>query len=213
MIAMILGLLIVAGVISIFLASNRSTKYSDGLRSMQENGRQAITVLQTAIRQSGYSSTNAIMAIDLASSGSNSITVRSESLFDCVGNSTAAAPSPGIASNRYSFDGTTNQILCAGSMPASPTMPVADNVELFRILYGIDVNGDGVVEQFVRYPEVNSVFDVLSVQVGVLVVSDLPIKDQIVSKNYHVLDAMYASNDSFGRQVYQATVSIRNKTP
>ncbi len=211
MIAMVLGLFIIAGVISIFIASNKSTKYSDGLRSMQENGRQAVFVLQSAIRQAGYSSDKEIMAVDLAKSGTTRIAVRAESTIDCTGTSTASAPEPGIAVNSYFLDVAAKQIMCSGSIASSTPIPVADNIEAFQILYGIDVDKNGVVEQFVRHAEIPNAFDITSIQIGILVVTDSPVKDKTYSKTYYVLDGSKATNDLFGRQVFRATVNIRNK--
>ncbi|MCB1755507.1 MAG: PilW family protein [Gammaproteobacteria bacterium] len=211
MIAMVIGLIILAGVINIFVASRQSTRYSDGLRSMQENGRQAVFVMQSAIRQAGYSTGDPILAVDLANSDTDKISVRYQADSDCTGTATGAATPPGIAVNTYSYDLANKQIICTGNVGAAP-MPVADNVETLQFLYGLDENRDGVIERYVRYSEVGNAADIAGIQFGLLVVTDGPIKDMAVSKTYTVLDSTFTADDLYGRQVFQSMIIIRNKS-
>lgn len=214
MIAMVIGLIIIAGVINIFIASQQSTRYSDGLRSMQENGRQAVFVLQNAIRQAGYSTGDPVAAIDLANSGPAQLTVRYQSPLDCSGGDTSAAIPVGIAVDTYSLVDTADpgqQIVCTGNVGATP-IPVVDNVESVQFLFGLDEDGDDVIERYASFAEVTDEIDIAGIKFGLLVVTDNPIKDFQVNKTWTVLDGTFTANDKFGRQVFQSMVLIRNKS-
>ncbi len=210
MIAMVIGLIILAGVVNIFVASRHSARFTDGLQSMQENGRQAIFVLQYAIRQAGYSESNDLTAIDLATSNADRITVRHQSPVDCTGADTSTAPVPGVAVDEYYHDQSNNQVLCKGNVGTAP-MPVAENIEAIRFLYGLDTDDDGDIERYVRYTEVADVSQVAGIQFAILVVTDDPVKDRKLNKTFTILDDTKSSNDLFGRQVFQSTVIIRNR--
>jgi len=104
MIAMVLGLLIISALFNIFAGTKRSTEFSDGLRTMQENGRYGIATLQQSMRLAGYSTelNNTFPPLDIAAGSDSSIVVQMVASYDCNGKSTA--PVGGIAVNTYSFD-------------------------------------------------------------------------------------------------------------
>lgn len=64
MIAMVVGLLLLAGVIQIFLSSKQSYQLLDGLSRLQENGRFAMDVVTLNVRHAGYK-TNGLAGNDL----------------------------------------------------------------------------------------------------------------------------------------------------
>lgn len=65
MIAMVVSLLLLAGVIQIFLSSKQSYQLQDGLSRLQENGRFAMDVVTLNLRHAGYK-TNGLAGDDLA---------------------------------------------------------------------------------------------------------------------------------------------------
>ncbi len=214
MISSVIGLLILAGVINVFIASRYSMRFSDGLRLMQDNGRQAVYVMQNAIRHAGLiegmSMTNSIRPVDLANSSPVQLTLRRQSDFDCNGVSTLTAADPGIAADTYSYNAANKTIVCTGNVGLNP-MVIADNVESLRFLYGVDENADGVIERYVSYAEVANEFDVAGLYFGMLVATDGEVKDENLSKTYTILDTQVTENDKLGRQVFQSSIIIRNR--
>lgn len=216
MISLVIGLIILAGVVNIFIASRQTTQFSDGLRSMQENGRQGVFVLQNAIRAAGFTTANTPIApIVLGGSANNKIAIFHQTDNDCTGTSTAAAPTPGFAVDTYAYDAANRQLTCLGDVTAAAggaAVALVDNLWNFRVLYGLDSDADGVTERYVDYAEVTNAADVSAVKFGLLVRTDFEVKDQPDTRKYTVLNDQYSvSNDKHGYQVYQSSVIIRNK--
>lgn len=216
MISSVIGLLILAGVINVFIASRYSMRFSDGLRLMQDNGRQAAYVMQNAVRHAGLTEGMSMMSsvrpVDLANSSSVALRLRRQSDVDCNGVSTLAAANPGVAVDTYSYNAANRTIVCTGNVGLNP-MVIADNVDSLRFLYGVDEDGDkdGVIERYVAYSEVKNEFDVAGVYFGMLVSTDGDVKDDVLSKTYTILDSQFSANDKIGRQVFQSSIILRNR--
>jgi type IV pilus assembly protein PilW len=208
MISMTIGLIILAGVVNIFIASRSTTRYSEGLQSIQENGRHGVFVMQSALRQAGYSTTGDIDAFDLGLSGDSKITIRHESNMDCTGGDTAVVG--GLAEDTYSYDAVNKQINCVGNVGATP-MEIVDNIEAFQLLYGLDEDEDGTIERYVAYAEVSDVYAISSVKFALLVASDGAILTHSESKSHTVLKQLITTSDALGRKVFQSSAMIRNK--
>lgn len=100
------------------------------------------------------------------------------------------------------------------------TERVAENVEDLDFLYGLDDDGDGAVDRYLRADQIGGGRwnDVLSVRVGLVVVSAeaaVPGGGQVVRlrdiDGDTVLDAQPAAGDRRLRQVFTTTVSLRNR--
>ena len=64
MISLVLGLIIVSAVVNVYMGSTRSSRFTSGLSSMQENGRYGVSALQRGIRMAGYSPGRRIAPFD-----------------------------------------------------------------------------------------------------------------------------------------------------
>ena len=214
MISVVIGLIIIAGVVNIFIASRHSTEFSDGLRDMQDNGRQIAFVLKDAILHAGMSNTDDLLPVDISNSGDAFVTLRVQSAMDCAGDDTAGAATPGIAENRYFYDAINDQVKCRGNV-ANTEMVIADNVEMLRFLYGVDEDYDpdalNGIERYVPHAEVADEGQVSGIKFGVLVATDGPVKDLATSKTYTVLNSSITANDRIARQVFHSSTIIRNK--
>jgi len=208
MIALVLGLIVVSAVFNVFIGSSRSSTFSDGLRSLQENGRHGISVLQRGFRKAGYHPNGPIEAFLVGQSSDSAIAVQSFAATDCNGESTAA--NDGIAVNTYTFDGANNQITCTGSSASPTAMPLVDAVDGFQILYGVDSNMDGSVDSYNTYDASVSSFDVKSLRMAILVNSVEPIRTRAISETHALLTQEIATNDRIARNVFTTTVLLRN---
>lgn len=209
MISLVLGLVIISAVINVYVGSSRSSQFTEGLRTMQENGRYGVSALQRGIRLAGYSPGTKIDPFDFAAASEESIVVRSRQVTDCNGQSTVAAG--GIAVNTYSIDETEWRIVCRGNSAAATDMPLVDGVYGFRVLYGIDADGDRFSETYVPYDEDLDPLQVNSVRFALLVGSNGPIRSRSIAETHVLLDREYATNDPLSRRVFTTTVLLRNR--
>lgn len=216
MIGTVLGLIVVAAVFNIYSANSRSAQFTDGLQAMQENGRYGISVLQRSFRLAGYSPVTALDedqldAIDFTLSSDSSIVVQSQQLYDCNGSDTT--PEGGVAINTYTLDTDTQQITCEGNA-GKIVMPVVEGVEEFRVLYGLDEDGDPDTNAPQRYVPYNNTLqsdDVVALRFALLVNSGNPIRSRDISESFVVLDREVERADRLAREVFTSTVYLRNR--
>lgn len=208
MIAMVLGLLVIAALMNMYVGSSRSSIFSEGLRTMQENGRHGVQVLKRGIRLAGYSPETRIQAFDLAAGDESTLVVRMMAERDCNGRSTAA--SAGIAVNTYALDTANEQITCMGNSALASRMPVIDGVEDFRVLYGIDADDDGFPESYREYSGAVNPLEIRAIRFALLVTSQRNIRSRAVAETHVLLDKQVNSNDQRARHVFTSTVLLRN---
>jgi type IV pilus assembly protein PilW len=118
--------------------------------------------------------------------GSDTLVVRyvagsSDGTLDCNGASNtnvppaAPAPDTGVqVVNTFSVDAGNNLVCQVGTGTAQT---LAGNVQSFTVLYGVDLNGDGSVDQYLNATAVNAANswnNVLSIQVQLTFVNPLP---------------------------------------
>jgi len=105
MIALVLGILLVSALINIYIGSTRSSSFTRGLQSVQENGRHGISVLQRDIRLAGFTNSTVenMTPFDIENADENTIIVRKREEFDCNGQPTT--DNDGVAINTYRWIG------------------------------------------------------------------------------------------------------------
>jgi len=208
MIGLVLGLIVISAVFNTYLGSTRSSRFSQGLQQMQENGRYGIATLQRGIRLAGFSTTGNEDPFDLASSRSDVIVARTQSRYDCNGAETAAFG--GIAVNRYAHNSTDNTITCTGNA-GGVEMPVVEGVEAFRVLWGVDRDFDGTPESYVPHGLGFDVDSVVALRVAILVNSGEPIRTRRGQETHVLFDLEVETDDKIARSVFTSTVMLRNK--
>ncbi|MGH8539721.1 MAG: PilW family protein [Stenotrophobium sp.] len=240
MIALVIGLLIIAGVGEVFLAGRASYSVQQRLSDLQENGRFALHFLQSDIRRAGYPNSNT--GIDAFSTktpaascppkvisdswtcdgGGNApdmISISYEGGRDCLGQKV-----PGLVINTYYVDApkdrlkgqTFGSLMCHGN--GGPRgQPLVSGIENMQILYGEDTDSNGYANRYVRADEVSNWANVVSVRIAVLAstVDAVAGDDPGDSRTYRLLDAS-ATTPLPARvraRVFQTTVEVRNRTP
>ncbi|PID61065.1 MAG: hypothetical protein CSB44_08330 [Gammaproteobacteria bacterium] len=212
MIAMVLGLVLLAAGMNMYAGSTRSSRFSEGIQSMQDNGRYGISVLRQGLRLAGFSPSVDLEPLDLANSSSAQVTIRTAHPYDCNGQSTASTD--GIAVNTYSYDSSSETITCTGNQDGSSAMPLVEGVEAFRILYGVDAEASDDSDAPQRYVAWNAGLradEVSSLRIALLVNSGKAIRSRSVSGTYVVLDEEVTINDRMAREVFSSTVLLRNR--
>ena len=64
MVAMVVGLILIAGVIEIYVNSKQTYRNQDALSRLQENGRYVLSILSTNIRPAGFSGCGNIASVE-----------------------------------------------------------------------------------------------------------------------------------------------------
>ncbi|NND92739.1 MAG: hypothetical protein HKN42_17930 [Granulosicoccus sp.] len=211
MITMVLGLIIIAAVFNMYAGNSKSARFTEGLQNMQENGRYGVSVLQHGMRLAGYSPDGYIDSLDMAASSSNSIAIRSRQPYDCNGRLTSATD--GLAVNVYRHDAATSQLTCQGNQGGQP-MAVVEGVEAFRLLYGVDADGDDTTDEPQSYRTYDPALDpseVVALRFALLVNSGQPIRSRNVQESFVVLTEELQRNDRFAREIFSSTVKLRNR--
>ena len=89
---------------------------------------------------------------------------------------------------------------------------IAYGVEQFQVQYGLDTNDDGSVDSFVDAPAYNSTQwdDVIAARIWILVRAECQEPGFTDSNTYAMGDVNYTPSDSYRRQMFTSTVSLRN---
>lgn len=99
---------------------------------------------------------------------------------------------------------------CASSL-ADERFPLVPGIERIQFNYGVDVDSDGVVDQYQKASQVSQWGSVLSVRVAVLVRSLKPIKEVAEAKSFMLLDnKIDIAADQYQREVFQTTIRLQN---
>jgi len=178
---------------------------------MQENGRYGVSALQRGFRLAGFSPTERIDPVDVAKSGSDSITVVMQREFDCNGINTATSSRPGFAINTYALDTNTSTITCEGSGAGAVPMPLVEGVDSFRVLYGLDTDDDQVPESYVTHDPGMPANQIVGIRFALLVNSGIEIRSRPSAEQHVVLDEVVPKDDRFTRHVFSSTVMLRNR--
>ncbi len=213
LIALMLGLLVTGIVIQVYLTNIRVQQFNQNFSLMQEDGRFLLSYLRAAIQMGGYNDpdtafvphpSNAVEGTD----GPDSISVYYEGgtgVVDCVG--TAIAPGFGVSDV---FTVLGDGLVCNGSVEA-----VVSGIESLQIQYGLDLDGDGVPNQFVKASDVapspGDWSDVVSVRVAALLRSDEEVTNDPDTQVYQVLDQTFGpAGDRRIRKLFTTTIALRN---
>ena len=229
MVAMTIGLFLVAVIGNLFVGAKQTYRTQDNLARLQENGRFALELLGRNIRDAGYTNISfappaskyaAPTAIgfvkpdgtpDIAITGSNgspdTITVSYDAATDCLN---AAAPG-GRAVNAFSIN-AGKQLICLGNGSATSQV-ILDDVEDMQIFYGEDTDGDQNPNRYVVAGTAGLVMgNVTAVRLCVLVRSS---EDNLANKEQTYTDCSGSSvtaADKRIRRTFSATYNLRNRT-
>ena len=108
-------------------------------------------------------------------------------------------------------DVTKNSLYLIDYIKGTGKQELAENVEDMVINYGIDTDGDGVVNQFVKYNAVTDWSQVASVEVEVLFKSG-DTNVNITNQSYYFDGVLKTSTDKNLYRSYKTYIALRNKT-
>jgi len=305
MVALVIALILMAGIGQIFLSSKKSFNVQSALGRQQENGRYAVNVITQDLRRAGYWGGNADITqitgtlgqasddgscaaggntwgrmIDRRIYGLNDTNAGYACIPDAdyargdvlvvryaapwqVGSSTTpeydanraylrsslfggriflgsdqgsaandmdldlATPAPAtervaeLVAQAY-YIGPSGQT-CRGSVVTSlfreslnnSGLPrkgeIAHGVDNFQVRFGVDSDGDNAVNQYYDPQNVPNWGQVMAARIWLLTRAECPETGFSNTSTYAMADRNYTPNDAIRRQLYQATVRLRNK--
>lgn len=244
MVAIALGLLLVAVVIQIYAGTKATYNKQEDLSRLQENGRVALEVIGRAARISAFKSNPAAVYSTVfpasklaikgtpgaAGNGNDSLIIRFEGSGD--GLHTPTSPDGtvvdclGVAKDSNLM--TYNELYIANN-PATgrPALfcdtsdngtvdgvPVVNEIENMRFLYGVDISGNGGVDFYVSASQVANWDQVVSLRIGLVASTPNTINPTAGASTYNVLGNIYSPvNDRRSRRLYTMIIALRNRTP
>jgi type IV pilus assembly protein PilW len=155
MVALVISLILLAGVSQIFLANRETYRMQAGLARVQENARFTIDQLRNEISMAGFPE---IIGGPLALAGTNgtSISVRTQAA-DCLGDATGGA----VVVNTYTLAGTS--LTCSND---GVSQILVDGIQALNFSYGIDLDkkADRAAERYTIPTTVADLEKVVSVR-------------------------------------------------
>jgi len=242
MISIVLGLLLVAVVIQIYIGSKATYNKQEDISRLQENGRVALDIIGRVARISGFKSdpaavysaifpatTPAIIGTPGAAGSSDSVIVRYQgsgdglhtptspdgSVIDCLG---VPKDSNVMIYNEFYIanNATTGRpgLFCDTTANRANGVEVVSEIENMRIQYGVDTNGDGIVDYYVAAATVANWDQVASIRIGLLASTPNTINPVLDTNTYNVLGITYDPvDDRRSRRLYSMIIALRNRTP
>jgi type IV pilus assembly protein PilW len=229
MIALVIGLLLIAGTLSVFLSTKQGYRMTNGLSLMQATGRATLDLLTRDIMMAGFPQSSGIETFvsgagftqDGGGNNSDMFTVRYQSIVDCQ-NSAAGTPTYAdgqrYAKNRYFIQGGDLwcETLAEDNSVNNAAVVLVDGVENLQILFGEDNDATDGVTNATRYVTAGNVSDwdnVVSVKIGFIVNSqdNIATSDDTASFSLIGQTATAASADRMRRRTYSTTTVIRNR--
>jgi type IV pilus assembly protein PilW len=238
MIAISLSLLMLAGIMQISLANKESSRLQRNMSFIQENTRTAMAILSEDIRMAGFytddnpdariltepapfnnvvaSTTDTTVAVTADGGGADNdqLTLSYESDSDCLGQGTPEATNAPISGNRFAVNHyfiRNQRLMCLGNGNAAP-QPLVEGVESLQILYGENTDGNPQsANRYVQAQQVGDMQNVVSVRIGMRLISREAVRSNISNDQYALLDAAaFAPSDRLLRKEITSTIFLRN---
>lgn len=212
---MVIGLLLMAGVISVTTNMQRASNIQMELARVQEDGRFIIEEMSRAIRLTGHDDPDTVLTptapfiqalndpdvLSLRFEGSNGIA-------DCLGRPTTAGTE---VLNVYSV--TLGNLVCSVTTDAGAATVevVANDIESLQLRFGLDTDADGTPNRYVSADDVGNWNNVVVVQFGILGRTANEVNHEQDTSTYMVIDQISdPTDDRRLRRVYTHMVALRN---
>ena len=234
LIALFLAALLLTGLVHMVSSANSATRLQDNQAQLQGQVRYAFRLLSSTISQAGYRprpwdpeySIDAIVdrTQDNVSMAGDRLVLRTWSELNCFDNQNPvsdAQGNPAFYIRETAFDVNSSGHLARecryGPSTAELTTQVrrqglVPGVESFQLLFGLDHNRDGYVEQWVRAGAWSDQARVLGVRIGLALRSDDAVVDA-ASGEFSLLDTRLSNPpDGRLRTVLEITAAIRGRS-
>ncbi|MGB5539040.1 MAG: PilW family protein [Gammaproteobacteria bacterium] len=225
MVAIVIGLLLIAGTLSVFLSTKQGYRMTSGMSLMQATGRATLDLLTREIMISGFPQEDVIdtfvsaLSSDGGGGSSDTFTVHYRTTVDCLGNAAPVyADGQQYAKNQYFVQG--GNLMCQpraeDDSAIGAAAVVVAGIENLQILYGEDNDPTDGIPNATRYVTAGNVADwanLVSAKIGIVVNSQnvIATTDDTASFSLIGQTANAAAGDRLRRRAYSTTTVIRNR--
>jgi type IV pilus assembly protein PilW len=236
MVAMVLGLLIMAAVVQLFLTNRQTFNLQQGIASVQEQGRFAVDFLSKEIMWAGFGDVPAAFKfsdgnVSASEDGAPYDTIYV--LLDTVGDASSNPrdcsggelnqngddnfdPAETFKKYHVNVEDDGNGVLMCSDSDGSSTVLI-DNVEAFQVLFGVaDGPDDNRVFRYVSADQINGSEEIVSVRFAILVASDeVAVSERNQALPVDIFGTSFEDdvdfNDGRLRRLFVSSVAIRNR--
>jgi len=241
MVTLAISTVLMAAIYQSYLVSQRSYRMLEGLAQLQENARFSMDVLSRTIRMTGYKrnagdedtfafpggatfaaagqvvagTNNNADGGDSILDGSDTITIRYQGntatqMTNCLG----ASVTDGYTAVDTFYINTKNELRCSSTIAG--TQPLADGAEDMQVLFGIDTTEDKIADIYKNAGNVTAAEwgNVVTVRISMLFNTINRAPGMSGTQTFTLLDGYAQSfTDDLRRQLFTATINLRNRTP
>jgi type IV pilus assembly protein PilW len=264
MVALVIALLLLAGILQILLSNRRSFDAQKTAATLQENSRLASFIIENVVAEAGYRVDLAasndqifpkrVAALDDADNplvipiakgafvaarygdkqGNDAIRLRFQAaggVHDCTGKqirdpNDPSQPATADFALMVTSDHTLRCVLYNDNdidkdtdVGVKSKPPLVNNVDRFKIRYGLDSDNDDSVDTYVNTLDDTTAKQVRSIRIQLLLESKNNVSPSPVSQTYTFLDSTQTSddtqtfNDRHARILLDQTITLRNLLP
>lgn len=241
MVAMVVALVLLAGILQILLSNRESFQAQQTTAQLDENARLVTFVIENSVAHAGYyTNFEAVQAtiFPAASAGNlsaalgagavvgssyggqnknDAVRLRfqgSGGVHDCAGTEIGGPSITDRALGDFSLsvDAADSELECTAAGSASA--PLVDNVELFKIQYGVDSDNDGSADQYTNTVSSANAQRVRSLRIQLLLASEDNVLPSNIPKTFDFADGSQVTrNDRHARLMVDQLVALRNELP
>jgi len=229
MVAMVVSLILLAGILQILLGNRQSFDSQKALSGMQQDSRLASFVLEYGIAHAGYRvelepelkyvfPDGYITAKDGGGTDPDTIGIRfqaSGGVYDCGGDEIGEnGPEKTYFQVTVDVDNVLRCRVMDSTNNVISTWPLIDNVETLQVRYGLDTDDDNAVDSYSNTLTASTSLDVRSVRIQLLLISETNALPSKVAQKFTFADGNTMTfDDRRARQLVDQTVALRNVLP
>ncbi len=207
LVSITLGVTILLATTQLFSNSKESFQYEQQWLDLHERGRHLLQFFSAELKKIGhpaasFSGTALTASNNSGENSSDSLTISYQGAKDCAGSSSTTIL-------YYVDDGN---LRCDGNGSSSPTpQTLTSYIEGLQFRFGADLDGDNSIDRYLSANEISDWSTVNTIQVALLLRSQLPVRQIIDATSYDLLGVTHGPfNDNYLRKIYRTTTQLRN---
>ncbi|GAA4648824.1 hypothetical protein GCM10023116_10970 [Kistimonas scapharcae] len=204
MVAMVVGLVLMAGLLTLYLNHHTGYTLTAAMGRAQEAGDFGLSLMARYIRMAGFNPDQPTStAVDTTLSTNGAVSDTLAITFIPVDDQHCTGTSSDTVTNIFFVQ--DNTLRCQDS--DGNTQTLATGIENLQVQYGVDQDSDGQIDRYQTAPDGNA----LSIRLGLLANAGPSAALSSRNRSYNVLDETITHNaDSTLRRIFTTTIYLAN---